>query len=119
MPSSSDCESDFENWVECSKRVGIAVVVLEAETGLGKTYVAQSVFDYLAETTKSLDGSYWKPGLAPQWPQTNPSAIETTRKTVVPSNELRDKSQGNGLGFIWIGLPLGELSQATNLFCSQ
>ena len=119
MPSSLDCESDFGNWVECSKRVGIAVVVLEAETGLGKTYVAQSVFDYLAETTKSLDGSYWKPGLAPQWPQTNPSAIETTRKTVVPSNELRDKSQGNGLGFIWIGLPLGELSQATNLFCSQ
>jgi hypothetical protein len=119
MPSSSDCESDFGNWVECSKRVGIAVVVLEAETGLGKTYVAQSVFDYLAKTTKSLDGSYWKPGLAPQWPQTNPSAIEPTRKTVVPSNDLRDKSQGNGLGFIWIGLPLGELSKAADLFCSQ
>ena len=119
MPSSLDCESDFGNWVECSKRVGIAVVVLEAETGLGKTYVAQSVFDYLAKTTKSLDGSYWKPGLAPQWPQTNPSAIESTRKTIIPSNELRDKSQGNGLGFIWIGLPLGELSMATDLFCSQ
>ena len=86
MTSSSDCESDFGNWVECSKRVGIAVVVLEAETGFGKTYVAQSVFDYLAETTKSLDGSYWKPGLAPQWPQTNKSAVEPTRKTVVPSN---------------------------------
>jgi hypothetical protein len=119
MPSSLDCESDFGNWVECSKREGIAVVVLEAETGLGKTYVAQSVFDYLAKTTKSLDGSYWKPGLAPQWPQTNSSAIESTRKTIVPSNELRDKSQGNGLGFIWIGLPLGELSMATDLFCSQ
>lgn len=86
---------------------GVAIRVLEAETGHGKTYVAQSLFDQLADRSAPC---YWVPGLAPIWPPTIPSEIQVKRKTVVPSEELRTNEPGSNkrLGFVWIGLPLGE-----------
>jgi len=93
--------------VDAAAEHGVAIRVLEAETGHGKTYVAQSLFDQLADRSAPC---YWKRGLAPIWPPTIPSELEVKRKTVVPSEEFRTNEPGSNkrLGFVWIGLPLGE-----------
>jgi len=97
------------SWVEAARERGIAIRVLEAETGHGKTYVAQSLFDKLADRSAESAPCYWKRGLAPDWPQTSTSDIEEKRKTVIPPPRLRSTEfdDEKRLGFVWIGLPLG------------
>jgi hypothetical protein len=108
-------------WVDAASRHGIAIRVLEAETGVGKSYVAQTLYDQLAnKVIASIDPDsgytgYWRPGLAPAWPQTAPTRIEQDRKTVIPSMALRNLNGDSPLGFAWIGLPLGEVAASSRV----
>ena len=110
-PSSVELSAEVLTWVDVAAEHGVAIRVLEAETGHGKTYVAQSLFDQLADRSAPC---YWKRGLAPIWPPRIPSELEMKRKTVIPPEELRTNEPGSNkrLGFIWIGLPLGEVDGA-------
>jgi len=110
-PSSVPLSAEVLTWVDAAAEHGVAIRVLEAETGHGKTYVAQSLFDQLADRSAPC---YWVPGLAPAWPPRIPSELEMKRKTVVPPQELRNNEPDSNkrLGFIWIGLPLGEVDGA-------
>jgi len=109
LPSSVEVSEEVLEWVDAAVKHGVAVRVLEAETGHGKTYVAQSLFDKLVKRTESR---YWTAGLVPPWPQKNESEIDQARKTVIPTDEMRNADPGNRLGFAWIGLPLGEIDGA-------
>ncbi|NNN08222.1 MAG: hypothetical protein HKL85_03390, partial [Acidimicrobiaceae bacterium] len=121
LPSSIEVSQDALKWVDDAYQHGIAIRVLEAETGEGKTYVAQSLYDQLAqrvaaakmpelESSESSNCGYWRPGLAPSWPQTAPTRVEQDRKTVIPSLALRNPIEDSPMGFAWIGLPLGEVA---------
>ena len=96
LPCLVEVSEEVLEWVDAAVEHGVAVRVLEAETGHGKTYVAQSLFDKLAKRTESC---YWTAGLAPSWPATNESEIEQARKTVIPTDEMRNADPGNRLGF--------------------
>lgn len=104
--SSIEVAASVLGWVDAAVEHGVALRILEAETGYGKTFVAQSLFDQLAARTTP---GYWAAGLAPTWPPTALTKVEEDRKTIIPADAMRNPAPGGRLGFAWIGLPLGEV----------
>lgn len=71
---------------ECRETGLPGVVVLEGETGRGKTYAVQRFFELLAEESPG----YWHPRLTPAWPPTLASAVEMERKRIAPAVDCPD-----------------------------
>lgn len=115
LTSIEACEQVLD-WIDKAQEHGVAIRVLQAETGHGKTYVAQSLYDQLVRRSTNFSAeSYWQPGLAPKWPPINPTKLESNRKRVIPGADLRKAEPGRALKFGWIGLPLGEVAGTGNL----
>lgn len=117
--SSELCKTTME-WLADARSNGSSIRVIVSETGNGKTYVVQDLFDQLARHTEMMStrfggNSFWIPGLAPSWPPSSVLEVEQDRKSVVPPDRLRRPSPGNRLGFVWLALPLGEVGGATRL----
>jgi tetratricopeptide (TPR) repeat protein len=75
-----------------------SVVVLAGETGRGKTFAVQTLYDLLAVERPG----YWLPGLAPEWPPVSRQAVLDRRKRIVPGRDLR--AEGEALRFLWVGV---------------
>ena len=100
IDSSAACEL-ADDWLEATTNTGLAIRVLEATTGLGKTFVAQNFFDYLR--TKYND-PYWNTQLTldPKAPSTE--AVLRDRKRVIPPDVNKEAADdmihilgGNGV----------------------
>jgi hypothetical protein len=85
------------------------LALLLGETGRGKSYAIQSLYDRLC---LGYPG-YWKPGLTPKWPADSLAALRRQRKTVNPPDELR--RAGETPGFLWLGVGCSGYADAPRL----
>jgi tetratricopeptide (TPR) repeat protein len=73
------------------------IVVLAGETGRGKSFAVQSLYDDLARTD-----AYWCEGMAPTWPPISRRSVDTHRKVV--SAIRRDDASDSVPSFFWFGV---------------
>lgn len=85
------------------------LALLLGETGRGKTYAIQSLYDRLCLAYPG----YWKPGLTPRWPAESLTSLRRQRKTVDPPDELR--RNGETPGFLWLGVGCSGYADAPRL----
>lgn len=71
------------------------VVVLFGESGRGKTYRVQRLFDELAADSPG----YWRPSLTPEWPPEGLRKVNRSRKDVIPKAADRSLTPS----FYWVG----------------
>jgi hypothetical protein len=74
------------------------LAALHGETGRGKSYAVQALYDRLA----TQHPGYWQPGLTPVWPAESLSSLRRQRKNVTPPEELR--RPGETASFLWLGV---------------
>jgi hypothetical protein len=74
------------------------LVLLHGETGRGKSYAVQALYDELSRRQPG----YWLPGLKPEWPPRSVATLREQRKRITPPDELRQA--GATASFLWIGV---------------
>lgn len=85
------------------------LALLLGETGRGKSYAIQLLYDRLC---LGYPG-YWRPGLTPTWPADSLASLRRQRKTVNPPDELR--REGETPGFLWLGVGCSGYADAPRL----
>ncbi|MEU7918950.1 hypothetical protein [Micromonospora zamorensis] len=63
---------------------------------MGKTYLAQQVFDALANDHPG----YWRPGLTPLWPPPDLQSVDRERKKLLPL--VSERMDSEVPGFLWL-----------------
>ena len=92
-----------DEWMEAATETGLAIRVLEATTGLGKTFVAQNVFDHVRS---KRNDPYWNTQLTldPKAPTTED--VLRDRKRVIPAEVNQEAA--DAMRFLWFGIAAGE-----------
>ncbi|HEX7289567.1 MAG TPA: hypothetical protein VF250_00445, partial [Conexibacter sp.] len=85
--------------VEDTRVTGLPhLALLHGETGRGKSYVVQALYDELCRRQPG----YWLPGLKPSWPPPSLATLREQRKRIAPPDELRQP--GAAASFLWIAV---------------
>jgi len=110
MLGADGAQGPVDDWIEVAQRRGVAIVVIDAPSGYGKSFTVQQLYDTLASDGSS---SYWLPGLTPVWPPSTGVSLESGRKTIVPPDGLRERAGAKNFGFAGVGLALGEVGSSS------
>lgn len=85
------------------------LATLVGETGRGKTFALQALYDQLSRQSPG----YWLPGLTPRWPPLSSSELRAQRKRITPPDSLRQP--GAPASFLWLAVGCSGYADAPRL----